>query len=167
MSPFTLGRKPPFVHIAVILLLFVASLLLVIPANASPPEEVCFDVVAGLGGLPGTWSASGLVNSSGEATFNPFVAGWDAELGQPATVHDRFVVSDANGSITFQGQGYSTLVVNESGDTVPGYAVRWVIISGTGAYTTLRGQGGGYAWIDWAHGQFLAFQCGQAHYDPA
>ena len=149
--------------IAIILLGFTSF---AVPASASPPEQVCFDVVAGLGGTPGTWSSRGLLNSSGTATFNPFVAGWDSKLGMPATVHDRFVATDLYGSITFQAQGHSALVTNQNGDTVPGFLATWVIISGTGAYENLNGQGNGYAWIDFANSKFLAFQCGQAHYDP-
>ena len=166
MSTYYAGRKLPIVSAVAVLLVLFACIWVVLPVGATAPEQVCFDVVAGLGGTPGTWSATGVVDGSGVAEFNPFTAGWDAELGQPATVHDRFVASDEYGSMTFQGQGHSALVVNEDGDTVPGYEISWVIISGTGAYATLRGQGHGYAWIDWANFQFLAFQCGQAHYDP-
>lgn len=157
---FTLLRV---VSMVILLFAFIGA---AVPVSASSPGSVCFDVVAGLGGLPGTWSSSGLVSSSGTATFNPFVAGWDSKLGMPATVHDRFMVVDGYGSITFNANGHSALVVNENGDTVPGFLANWVIISGTGAYANLQGQGGGYAWIDWANGEFLAFQCGQAHYDP-
>lgn len=160
------GRKATLVR-AVLLLALVAALgVAAMPAGATPPETVCFDVVAGLGGTPGTWSATGLVESSGTAEFDPFVAGWDEELGQPATVHDRFVATDEHGSITFQGQAHSALVVKEGGDTVPGWLLTWVIIDGTGAYADLHGQGDGYAYIDWDNFKFLAFQCGQAHYDP-
>jgi hypothetical protein len=158
--------KPTVFRIAAFFTLLFACIGSAAPAKASSPEWVCFDVVAGLGGYPGTWSSSGLVTSSGMATFNPFVAGWDSELGMPATVHDKFAATDEYGSITFQAQGHSALVVNENGDTVPGFLVTWVIISGTEAYTNLHGQGDGYAWIDWANGEFLAFQCGQAHFDP-
>jgi len=165
MSTFTEGRKPALIRVVVLLALIVALGAVAMPAGATAPEAVCFDVVAGLGGTPGTWSATGLVNSSGTAEFDPFTAGWDEELGQPATVHDRFVATDDYGSITFQAQGHSALVVNENGDTVPGYEATWVIISGTGDYADLHGQGDGYAYIDWNNFEFLAFQCGQAHYD--
>lgn len=166
MVRFAEGRSPTLIRVVVLLVLVVASAVLTLPAGATPPEAVCFDVVAGLGGTPGTWSATGLVESSGTAEFDPFVAGWDEELGQPATVHDRFVAMDEHGSITFQGQAHSAHVVNEDGDTVPGWLLTWVIISGTGAYADLHGQGDGYAYIDWDNFKFLAFQCGRAHYDP-
>ena len=165
MSSLSAGRRSRFIRVIVLLALVAALGVLALPAGATPPEEVCFDVVAGLGGTPGTWSATGLVESSGTAEFDPFVAGWDDELGQPATVHDRFVATDDHGSITFQAQGHSALVVNEQGDTVPGWLATWTIIDGTGAYADLHGQGDGYAYIDWESFEFLAFQCGQAHYD--
>jgi hypothetical protein len=158
--------KPTLVRVLAVVILSLGFTSFTGPASASSPESVCFDVVAGLGGTPGTWSSNGLVDSSGTATFNPFVAGWETKLGMPATVHDRFVATDEHGSITFQAQGQSALVVSQNGDSVPGYLVTWVIISGTGAYDHLHGQGNGYAWIDWANGEFLAFQCGQAHFDP-
>jgi hypothetical protein len=158
--------KFTFPRVLAIVILLLGFTSFSAPASASSPEHVCFDVVAGLGGTPGTWSSSGLLDSSGAATFNPFVAGWDNKLSMPATVHDRFVATDQYGSITFQGQGHSALVVNQNGDAVPGYLLTWVIISGTGAYDTLHGQGNGYAWIDWVNGEFLAFQCGEAHFDP-
>jgi hypothetical protein len=159
-------NKTTLFRVVTIFVLLFTFVSFAAPVSASSPQYVCFDVVAGLGGLPGTWSSNGLVDSSGTAVFNPFVAGWDSKLGQPATVHDRFVVTDEYGSITFQAQGHSALVVNQYDHTVPGYLATWVIISGTGAYDNLRGQGDGYAWIDWVNGEFLAFQCGQAHYDP-
>ena len=158
--------KPTSFRVLAIVIILLGFTSFAAPASASSPYHVCFDVVAGLGGTPGTWSSRGLVTSSGTATFNPFVAGWDSELGMPATVHDRFVATDEHGTVTFQAQGHSALVVNENGATVPGFLVTWVIVSGTDAYTDLHGQGDGYAWIDWANGEFLAFQCGQAHFDP-
>lgn len=163
------SRHPRRVTVrALILLTLVFTLFAgVLPASASPPQPVCFDVVAGLGGGPGTWSATGLVESSGTATFAPFLAGWDPALGMPATVHDRFVLAGEQGTITFQGQGKSALVVDHDGNLVPGYEVTWVILSGTGAYSNLRGQGDGYGWPDFASGTFPVFQCGQAHYEPA
>lgn len=166
MYRFTAARRPTVIRVAGLLALMVALAVLVLPAGATTPEAVCFDVVAGLGGTPGTWSATGVVNSGGTAEFDPFVAGWDDELGEPATVHDRFVATDDYGTITFQGQAHSALVVNADGDTIPGWLLNWVIIDGTGAYADLHGQGGGYAYIDWDSFEFLAFQCGQAHYDP-
>lgn len=159
-------KKITVFRIVTLFILLAALMGSAAPAWASAPEQICFDVVAGLGGSPGTWSSNGLVTSSGSATFSPFVAGWDSQLSMPATIHDRFVVTDEYGSITLQAQGHSALVVNESGTTVPGFLLNWVIISGTGAHAKLRGQGEGFAWIDWANGKFLAFQCGQAHFDP-
>ena len=166
MYRITESRMPPLIRVIVLLALVAALGVAAMPAGATAPAAVCFDVVAGLGGTPGTWSATGLVESSGTAEFDPFVAGWDEELGQPATVHDRFVATDGHGSITFQAQAHSALVVNGDGDTVPGWLLTWVIISGTGAYADLHGQGDGYAYIDWESFEFLAFQCGRAHYDP-
>ena len=158
--------KHTLLRIATIFILVLTFIVSTAPASASSPESVCFDVVAGLGGTPGTWSSSGLVESSGTTIFDPFTAGWDNKLNMPATVHDRFVATDEYGSITFQSQGNSAVVVNQYGATVPGFLLTWVIISGSGAYEDLHSQGDGYAWIDWANGEFLAFSCGQAHYDP-
>lgn len=134
-------------------------------ASASPPEEQCFDMVAGLGGLPGPWSSTGLIASEGTAYFAPFVAGADPKLGIPATLHDRHVLTDDYGSITIQGQGKSALVQNDDGAYVPGYNITWAIISGTGAYANLRGQGGGIAWPDFANGLFIVRECGKVHFD--
>jgi len=162
----TTRYKPLFaltVSLLTFLLIFVASVL---PAGAAPPEPICFDLVAILGGAPGSWSSSGLVTSGGTAIFDPFVAGWDPELGIPATVHHEDVLTDEHGSITYRAQAKSALVTDDDGDPVPGYHVNWVIISGTGAYATLRGQGDGYGWPDFASGTFPAYLCGQAHFHP-
>jgi len=132
-------------------------------AGGGPPESVCFDVVAGLGGTPGTWSATGFINSSGTATFDPFVAGWDSKLGIPATVHDTFVLTDSNGTITMKANGHSALVPDDSGNQVPGFISNWVIIDGTDAYANLHGQGDGTGYPDFATGTFPVHQCGRAH----
>ena len=150
----------------VIVVLMVLIMAISSPASASPPEQIHFNVVAGLGGYPGTWSSSGLVASSGSATFDPFVTGWDPELGMPATVHDTFTLTDEHGSINFKGQGKSAIVTDENGNPVPGYRLTWVVISGTGNYADLHGQGKGYAWLDFINGTFPINMIGQAHYDP-
>lgn len=151
-------------------MLTLAMMLLIValpsPASASPPESIYFNIVAGLGGFPGTWSSGELVTSSGTATFDPFVAGWDSRLGIPATVHDIFVLTDENGSITFESQGKSTIVNDDNDNPVPGFRLTWVIISGSGAYAKLHGQGEGYGWPDFASGTFPVYIRGQAHYDP-
>ena len=151
-------------------MLTLAMMLLILalpsPASASPPEPIYFNVVAGLGGFPGTWSSSGLVTSSGTATFDPFVAGWDSKLGMPATVHDTFVLTDEHGSIKFEAQGKSAIVIDDNDDPHLGFRLTWVIISGTGTYSNLHGQGEGYGWPDFATGTFPVYTGGQAHYDP-
>lgn len=153
---------------ALVLTLAIQILMVACPAaaTASPPKTIDFYIVAGLGGFPGPWSSSGLVTSSGTATFDPFVAGWDSELGIPATIHDTFVLTDVHGSITFKGQAKSAIVSDNNGDPVRGYKLRWVIISATGAYTNLHGHGDGYAWLDFTSGTFPIYLSGQAHYDP-
>lgn len=158
--------KPKAVRIVAIVALLLTLLASVMPVAASPPQPVCFDVVAGLGGSPGTWSSSGLVTSSGTATFDPFVAGWDSKLGIPATVHDTYVLTDEQGSITFKAHGKSALVTDDNDNLVPGYNFNWVILSGTGDYSSLKGQGNGYAWPQFASGTFPIHQCGRAHYHP-
>ena len=148
------------------LLIMVFMVLIIVipsPVSASPPEQIHFHVVAGLGGFPGTWTSSGLVASSGTATFAPFVAGWDSKLGIPATVHDTFTLTDEHGSINFKGQGKSAIVNDDNGNPVPGYRLTWVIISGTGNYADLHGQGKGYAWLDFSNGTFPINMIGQAH----
>jgi hypothetical protein len=161
-----LNRKPQYLIALAAITLLLALLSSVLPVAAASPQPVCFEVVAGLFSATGTWSASGLINSSGTATFAPFVAGVDPHLGIPATVHDRFVLTDEQGTITFQGQGKSALVTNNAGNTVAGYQVTWVVIAGTGAYSNLRAQGDGHAWLDFASGTFPVYQCGQGHFDP-
>lgn len=149
-----------------VMLLLVLNMAIPSPASASQPVQIYFDVVAGLGGFPGTWSSSGLVTSSGTATFEPFVSGLDPELGIPATVHDTFTLTDEHGSINFKGQGKSAIVHNDNGVPVPGYRLTWVIISGTGSYVDLHGKGKGYAWPDFVNGTFPISMRGQAHFDP-
>lgn len=149
-----------------VMVLMVLIMAIPSPASASPPEQIHFDVIAGLGGYPGTWSSNGLVASNGTATFNPFVAGQDPILGIPATVHDTFTLTDEHGSITFKGQGKSAIINNNNGNPVPGYRLTWVIISGTGAYVNLHGQGTGYAWPDFSNGTFPINMNGQAYFAP-
>jgi len=102
-------------------------------------------------------------------TFETSTAGKDPNLGIPATLHKTGVLTDEDeeGSITMKVQGKSALVEDDMGNQVPGYTFSWTILSGTGAYADLRGQGKGYGWPDLSTWKFPVYLCGQGHYDPA
>jgi hypothetical protein len=51
------SRKPTVVRAVALMALLLALIADALPASASPPEALCFNVVASLGGGPGTWSS--------------------------------------------------------------------------------------------------------------
>jgi hypothetical protein len=127
----------------ILLTLMLTAVLVTIPApvNAAPPEDISFhlDVIFQIGNLTGTgsWESDGVVTSSGNIEQSELHAGWTEE-GLPRTVHALDTLSDASGTITIRAE--ITQIEHEPFKSFKG-AGRWVIISGTGAYENLRGEG--------------------------
>jgi len=162
-----LNKSVKGIVLSALVLLFLLALASQ-PAHATPPEMIIFELDVQLGGgAEGSWSASGLVNSSGYGEFNPRVTGWfDPATGQFRTVHDYMTLYDDQGSITIDSHGRAAAVTDEQGVDHEGFALNWTIISATGAYEDLHGQGNGYAWPDFSTFRFPVFMSGQAHFDP-
>lgn len=125
----------------------VLVLIMVVPAGATPPEAVEFISSSNYSFLDfsnptGTWTSTGAIASNGELTAVPvhFGAGSPPGVGFQ-TAHLTEVISDAYGSITIRSQthGYEW-AFDGPYEHFEGTG-RWVILSGTGAYEDLHGQG--------------------------
>jgi len=154
--------------LALVLFLFIA---LFHPVGATPPETLDFNLDVQIGGAEGVWNSSGLVSSSGYGDFDPWVKGWfDPTTGQFAVVHDRMTLIDDHGTITIYVHGYAATVTDDQGCTQDcdheGFAFHWNILSSTGEYSDLYGQGAGYGWPDFTTFRFTVHLSGQGHFDP-
>jgi hypothetical protein len=121
-------------------------------ASTSVPVTIQSTVV--LGPFTGTWSASGGINDSGTlAETTVFVAG-------NGEVH---IVRDVTGS-----QGTFTLRIDSKAFSQPDGTVdftgQWVVITGTGAYADLHGQGTRSAVAN-TNGVVTETLTGSVHYD--
>jgi hypothetical protein len=150
--------------IVLALLLLVTSIIQ--PASATPSTYFDIDHVAVLGVFTGTWTSEGLIDSEGDAFYNPMVAGWDQDLGIFRTGHEFTTFTDGSGEFQIRMQGHSAIVYDEEENAHAGYEVNWAIVSGTGAYATLRGQGKGIAWPDFDAGVMNMQFRGDAHFEP-
>jgi hypothetical protein len=127
--------------------LTLAVILVALPASAAPPESIHtdvqmdFDILAGTMHGEGAWSSKGLVNSSGDAQEDHFVAGWPPGY-LPKTAHLGETWADADGTITIQIQ------LNVGGWTIVSFPCEVhyeatghsVIESATGVYENLKGE---------------------------
>lgn len=162
---------------AIVVVLLVLVLVMVGPAGATPPETLEITsasnyTFADFYNPTGTWHSEGLIETDGEleAVLSHFGAGWPPGKGFQ-TAHIVEVYGDAHGSITIQS--HTTGVEwTYDGPYLQHFegSGQWVILSGTGAYEDLHGQGTisivGDA--DFGAGTMVveATYSGQAHFDP-
>jgi hypothetical protein len=124
-------------------------LLVALPAGAAPSEDldiiatITFDIASGTMHGTGTWDATdGLIVGEGAAEEDDWIAGYPPGYIFK-TAHPTETWADEYGTITIQTQ----LNVDEwtiddfPCDTSFSGSGNWVIMSGTGAYEHLRGQG--------------------------
>jgi hypothetical protein len=136
-------------------LMFVTALLMGAFAStgaATPPQPVTFSDQIG-DGFVGTWSATGVVNDSG-SLVEPSV-----RFVGNGEIHVVREMTGSSGTITMRFQSKVTSVV---GDVVT-FEGQWVIVSGTGLYANLHGQGERTATL--AGGVITETLTGQAHFD--
>jgi hypothetical protein len=150
-----------------VMVLFLLSALPFQSASASEFEPLNISFVAVISSEHiGTWESTGLVTSSGEAFYEPLVAGWDQDLGIFRTGHELTTFKDNYGEIHIRFQAYSDVVVDNEGNARPGYHLTWVIVAANGAYEGLRGQGKGTGWPDFGAGVIFGEIYGLGHYEP-
>lgn len=135
-------KRQKFALLLVLALVFVFAMgIQTSPAQATPPEDlnfvttVVFDVRT-KPSVSGDWTATGLIDSSGNLVVDYFNAGWnDAGLWLRSS-HTTEVFTDSHGSFTIEAQ-----ITNISGRSPISGSGHWVIKNGTGAYENLRGGG--------------------------
>jgi len=177
--------KQILLTVAVFLVLVVA-----IPVGATPPEDVTITLKSqysflDFGNPTGTWVSEGMIASDGqlEDILKHFGAGWPPGVGFK-TAHVIEVISDDNGTITISTnakfewpEAYDAAIFGDycpaNSDDYDEFYIgtgSWVILSGTGAYENLHGQGSAtlLGCVDW-DGLFMdvgGIYDGQAHIDP-
>ena len=137
----------------------ITVLVIAIPVSATPPEDIVINLTShysffDFGNPTGTWDSSGLITSSGEL-YEELVhegAGWPHGIGFK-NARSVQVISDEYGTITLSMQitGVEwTYFDNDACIDNPSWLNSdqkfegigsWVILSGTGAYEDIRGQG--------------------------
>jgi hypothetical protein len=136
--------KPIFVLFAALLALAVTLSFGVAIASASPPQALNFNFEVTYYNLPtsvgsGSWSSDGLFTAGGSLVEDAIHVGSGPGICF-RTVHTTDTLEDQNGTITLRMQ----MTQNEgSGCGTAEMEVNWVILSGTGAYADLHGQGRG------------------------
>jgi hypothetical protein len=144
MFPIIRGRKSQLRRVTVLgtLLLLLCSFAL--PASAAPPQDLSFTFDVTYAPIPiyegsGSWSSGGLISGSGDLYESVVVGGFD---GCPKTVHITTVLTGPTpaDSVTVRQQHIRRAECSSPGS--PGtYEGNWVIVSATGDYAGLRGQG--------------------------
>ena len=177
-------------QVFVVVLFLVLIMVMVAPAGATPPEEIIFVVKAHFTpatfSFPsGTWESEGVIDTDGEPMGNPvhFGAGWPHGVGF-LTAHSVEILGDGEGTITVSSQitGFEwsydvPCELEPNPETICDEHYegtgRWVILSGTGKYANVHGQGKvhvvGEADGDWPAGwtmDTMATYEGMAHFDP-
>lgn len=144
--------------VVLLMLLLILALVVAIPAGATPPEDIVIHSTShysffDFANPTGTWDSSGVVESSGKLEDVPvhFGAGWPHGIGFK-NAHVIEVISDDNGTITirsiitgveweyFDNEACASNPFFQRDEQFKGSG-NWVILSGTGAYKNLHGQG--------------------------
>lgn len=138
MSKQTLCRTLAFV-----LVIFLLETLAVQPVGAIPPEDLNFTVdyiypVPSSSTDFGTWTSSGVLESSGGINESYFFSGWNKDGWFVNNMHTTITLSNASGSITIKAQ-LNEVVWDAYG--LSEFQGNWVILGGTGDYAELHGQG--------------------------
>jgi hypothetical protein len=170
------SHKPILVRVVTILILLLVIMGIALPASATSPEKLNFtftdvtyyDLPADTG--YGTWSASGLFTAAGSNVEDPNHSGWDPD-GCWRAVHSVDTLTDGatGGTITIRSQ--VTKIAGATYCASFSAEVHWVIVSGTGAYANLHGQGDGTAsgyleFTDTGLNYVLTYQLlGDGHFD--
>jgi len=105
-------------------------------AIASPPQQTATFAVAGEFDSPGSFTSDGSsVCASGSTSDEFFATGFQSDRG--IVLHDRKTISCDDGSGTF-----TLLLQGRTGFNVGnGTSGQWVVLSGSGDYVDLQGQG--------------------------
>ena len=130
-APQRAGSRRSTLTIAQLMVL--AALVLAVPAAAAPAQPQQFRTIGNLTGpttASGTWTGTGLVETTGSYTETFRLAG--------ETIHAEKVLVSAGGTIVIRTQA---LLVFLDECTVTFGAGSWRISDATGAYAGLRGGG--------------------------
>ena len=142
---FSHRLKPVIVPLAALMALLLILSLGVAAASASPPEPLNFTFDVTYYHLPttygsGTWSSDGLITASGTLFEDSNHVGSGPGVCFRG-VHTVDTLEAADGStITLSMQSTNN---DGSGCLTANMNVNWVILSGTGTYASLHGQGQG------------------------
>jgi len=113
-----------------------AGALVGAPALAAPPTAVTFTVEEQFEPPSGTFTSDGsVVCASGTTSNNTFGTGFQSNRGVIFHVRKTITCDDGSGTFTLQLQARAGFDV---GDMTFG---PWIVLSGTGDYAGLRGQG--------------------------
>jgi len=114
-----------------------AAVVAVVPAVASPPQTTTFTVVEQFETETGVFTSDGsVVCASGTTSNEAFASGFQSDRGLIFHVRKTITCDDGSGTFTLLIQ--ARLGFNGGFEATSG---TWVVLSGTGDYTTLRGQG--------------------------
>jgi hypothetical protein len=141
--------------LALVILLSAATLALAPASPATSGQAVTINSQIQIGPFTGTWAATGAITDSG-TLIEPYVN--PVGNGQ---LHIERVFTGALGTITIRIESTLTSVVGDTG-TFTGH---WVVISGTGAYINLHGEGLRAATIDLNTGIVTETLTGDGHFD--
>lgn len=142
--------------------LFLTPVLLLLgnaatPAMASTSVPVTINSTVIIGPFTGTWSASGGISDSG-TLVEPSVN----LRGNPGAIHIVREVTGSKGTFTLRiDSPVATVEPNGNLD----FTGHWVVISGTGAYADLHGEGTRTAVGDFINGVVTETLTGSVHYD--
>jgi hypothetical protein len=120
-----------FALLAALVLLSAATLALAPASSATTGQAVTINSQIVLGPFTGTWTATGAIADSG-TLIEPIVNFVDSHQ-----LHIERVFTGAQGTITIRIQSTVTGVVGGTGY----FTGNWVVVSGTGAYANLHGEG--------------------------
>ena len=138
-------------------LLVVACTAWLPSAEATPPTPVTITIDQHLTGpttLAGTFTASGAISDSGDYAE-------EFRLAPSGAIQGTKTLTSPLGSITLRSVGRLVF----TGPTTAEIEGRWVILSGTGAYSRLHGQGSTTVSVDFETGTAVAIHEGVAHFD--
>ena len=146
MSTKGAGRKSKLSRIGFILALILLLSSFALPVAASPPQDLSFtfdvtyyaiNVSPTYEGI-GAWSSTGLFTDAGDIYETEHSSGWD---GCWRAVHTTSVLTGANPEDTITIRTQIVRVEAEPYCATFSAEGNWVILSATGAYAGLHGQG--------------------------